>query len=132
MKIRMSDRGASIGLTTSVLADSILEADGQENIFTPLIGKGVRLFIDGRPADSILLEINKNLKDMENSNNAYKEFKNLLDKADNSLHDKSLSKEDLNTLRSTIEEAKNTEKAKITDYAKDLAKKIIEYSDKDK
>lgn len=65
--------GAGFGLaTTSVVADSILEAGGQEKRFTSLIGNGVKLFIGGKPADSIVIERNKNINKMESSNNAHK------------------------------------------------------------
>lgn len=40
----------------------MLEAGNQEKIFTPLIGKGVKLFVNNRPADEILLEIKKKYK----------------------------------------------------------------------
>lgn len=46
------------------MVDSILEAGGQEKVFTPLIGKGVKLFVNNRPADDVLLGIKKNIKNL--------------------------------------------------------------------
>jgi hypothetical protein len=40
----------------------MLEAGNQEKIFTPLIGRGVKFFVNGRPADETLLAINKKYK----------------------------------------------------------------------
>ena len=56
---------AGLGLVgTSFLIDSMLEAGNQEKVFTPLIGKGVKFFINGRPADDVLLGINKDIKNL--------------------------------------------------------------------
>ena len=37
----------------SLIADTILETGGQDKIFTPLLGKGVKFLIKGKPADNI-------------------------------------------------------------------------------
>lgn len=53
--------------TTSVVADTILEAGGQEKVFTPLIGKGVKFIIGGKLADKHILDIEKNVKKLQDS-----------------------------------------------------------------
>lgn len=63
----------SAGLVgTSFLIDSMLEAGGQEKVFTPLIGKGVKLFINNTPADNVLLDIKKDIKNLEDSKTSCK------------------------------------------------------------
>ena len=48
---------AGLGLVgTSFLVDSMLEAGNQEKIFTPLIGKGVKFFVNNKPADETFLK----------------------------------------------------------------------------
>jgi len=57
---------AGLGLVgTSFLIDSMLEAGNQEKVFTPLIGKGVKFFVNGRPADEVLLGIYKDIKTLK-------------------------------------------------------------------
>lgn len=67
-KYRCQVGSAGLGLVgTSFLIDSMLEAGGQEKVFTPftpLIGKGVKLFINNRPADDVLLDIKKDIKNL--------------------------------------------------------------------
>ena len=124
---------AGLGLVgTSFLVDSMLEAGGQEKVFTPLIGKGVKFFVNGRPADEILVSINKDIKNLEDSKKRYQEIKDLFNKADNALDSKDFTKKDIDSIKSTIEEVKNMEKSKVTDHANSLAKKIKEYSEKNK
>ena len=56
---------AGLGLVgTSFMIDSILEAGNHEKVFTPLIGKGVKFVVGERPADNVLSEMNKNIKEM--------------------------------------------------------------------
>ena len=57
------------------------------------------------------------------------EIKDLFNKAKGTLDSKDFSKQDIDSIKSTINEVKNMEKAKVTDYAEELAKKIKEYSD---
>lgn len=124
---------AGLGLVgTSFMIDSILEAGNQEKVFTPLIGKGVKFIVNGRPADDILSGINKDIKNLESSKKRYNEISDLLSKANNSLDSSDFSKEDLDSIKSTIDEVKKMEKSKITDYSKDLALKIREFSDNSK
>jgi len=67
-KIGCQVGSTGIGLAgTSVIADSILEAGGQEKVFTPLIGKGVKFIIGGKSADSLHVNINNDLKNLKNS-----------------------------------------------------------------
>lgn len=110
----------------------MLEAGNQEKIFTPLIGRGVKFFVNGRPADETLLAINKNIKNLEDSKKKYQEISDLFNKAESALDSKDFSKQDIDSIKSTIEQVKKMEKSKVTDYAKDLAKKIKEYSEKNK
>lgn len=124
---------AGLGLVgTSFLIDSMLEAGGQQKVFTPLIGKGVKLFVNNRPADDILLGIKKDIKGLEDSKASYKEITDLFDKADKALDSKDFSKQDLDSIKSSIKEIKAMEKAKLSDYSEELAKKIKQYSDKSK
>lgn len=58
---------------TSVIADTILEAGGQEKIFTPFIGKGVKLIIEGKPADSLFTEIDKDIKNIKDTKTKFDE-----------------------------------------------------------
>ena len=120
---------AGLGLVgTSFMIDSILEAGNQEKVFTPLIGKGVKLIVNGRPADDILSGINKDIKNLEESKKRYKEISDLFNKADAALDQKEFKKEEIDSIKSTIDEIKKMERSKITDYSSDLAKKIREYS----
>ena len=67
-KIGCQVGSTSIGLAgTSVIADTILEAGGQEKIFTPLIGKGVNFLVGGRSADSLQVGLNNNLKNIKDT-----------------------------------------------------------------
>ena len=56
------------------------------------------------------------------------EISDLFNKAEGALDSKDFSKQDIDSIKSTINEVKNMEKAKVTDYAEELAKKIKEYS----
>lgn len=124
---------AGLGLVgTSFLIDSMLEAGNQEKVFTPLMGKGVKFFINGRPADETLLAIKKDIKNLEDSKKKYQEISDLFNKAEGALDSKDFSKQDINSIKSTIEKVKKMEKSKVTEYAKDLAKKIKDYSEKNK
>ena len=70
---------AGLGLVgISFMIDSILEAGNQEKVFTPLIGKGVKFIVNGRPADYILSGINKDIKNLESSKKRYNEISDLL------------------------------------------------------
>lgn len=110
----------------------MLEAGNQEKIFTPLIGRGVKFFVNGRPADEALLAINKNIKNLEDSKKIYQEISDLFNKAEGGLDSKDFSKQDLDQIKSTINEVKKMEKAKLSDYAEELAKKIKQYSENNK
>lgn len=56
---------AGLGLVgTSFMIDSMLVAGNHEKVFTPLISKGVKFFVGGKPAYNVLLDINKSLKEM--------------------------------------------------------------------
>lgn len=124
---------AGLGLVgTSFLIDTMLEAGNQEKVFTPLIGKGVNFFVNGRPADDILLGIKNDTRNLELSNKTFKEVADLLKNAEASLDQENsdFSKSEIHELKSIISKIKETEKTKITDLAGDLAKKIREYSEK--
>lgn len=111
----------------SVVADTILEAGGQDKIFTPLLGKGVKLWIKDKPADSLYTEINNDIKKIKDTKDKFNELVKLSEQCDLS-DDKAFSKEDRESVKSALEEIKNMEKSKLQFYAKDLAKKIKEYS----
>ena len=110
----------------------MLEAGNPEKVFTPLIGKGVNFFVNGRPADDILLGIKNDTRNLELSKKTFKEVADLLKNAEESLDQENsdFSKSEIHELKSIISKIKDTEKTKITDLAGDLAKKIREYSDK--
>ena len=120
-----------VGLaTSSVVADTILEAGGQEKVFTPLIGKGVKLLVGGKPADSLFTEIDRDIKNIKETKTRFEELKILAEKCDWSDNtDGGFSKQDSESLKSALNEAKNMEKAKLSGYAEELAKKIKQYSD---
>jgi hypothetical protein len=124
---------AGLGLVgTSFLIDSMLEAGNQEKVFTPLIGKGVNFFVNGRPADDILLGIKNDTRNLELNKKTFNEVASILKEAEKSLdHENSdFSKLEIHELKSVIKNIRDAEKTKITDLASDLAKKIREYSDK--
>ena len=129
-KIGCQVGSTGIGLAgASVITDTVLEAGGQEKIFTPLIGKGVKFIIGGKPADNLFVNIEKNVKDIENSKNVLNNIKNLSEACDSSLTNSDLTKNEVESVRSALDEVKKLEKSKLQFYAKQLAKKIKEYSD---
>ena len=125
---------ASLGLVgTSFLIDSMLEAGNQEKIFTPLIGKGVKFFVKGKPADEILLGIKNDTRNLEVSKKRFDEVASILKNAEEALDKNSdFTKSEIQELRHAIKETKNAEQVKITDLSADLAKKIREYSNNNK
>jgi len=125
---------AGLGLVgTSFLIDSMLEAGNQEKVFTPLIGKGVKFFVKGNPADEILLGIKNDTRNLEVSKKTFNEVTNMLKEAEKTLDNNSdFSKEEIHELKSIIKKIKDTEQVKITDLAVNLAKKIREYSNSNK
>lgn len=123
---------ASSGLSiagASVVVDTLLEAGGQEKVFTPLLGKGVRFFVRGKPIDGLYTEINDDIRRLKNAKDRFEELKELTEVCDTN-DEEVFSKEDQKAIKSILEEVKNIEKSKLQFYAKDLAKKIREYSDK--
>lgn len=123
---------AGLGLVgTSFMIDSILEAGDKEKIFTPL-PKGVKLFVLGKPADQTLIEIKNNIKNLQDSKKTFEEIRNMFNQVEGALDSKDFSKQYIDSIKSTISEIKNMGKSKVTDYAKDLSKKIREYSEKNK
>lgn len=129
-KIGCQVGSAGIGLAgTSVIADTILEAGGQEKVFTPLIGKGVKFIIGGRSADSLYVDINNDLKNLKISQTKFDEIKKLAEQCDSTLNTNDLSKDEVESIKSALNEVKELEKSKLQFYAKDLAKKIKKYSD---
>lgn len=129
-KIGCRVSSASVGLAGgSVIADTILEAGGQEKVFTPMIGKGVKFMIGGKPADSYYKDINANLKDLKTTKERLEEINRLAKQCDSALDSNDLSKDEINSVRSAIDEVKKMEKSKLQSYAKDLASKIKEYSE---
>lgn len=123
---------AGLGLVgTSFMIDSMLEAGNQEKVFTPLIGKGVKFMVNGKPADELLSSINKDVKNLEESKKRFKEISDIFDKAGSALGS-DFTEKDVNSIKSEIEKIKQMESSKIGEYAKDLSKKIKEYSEKNK
>ncbi len=132
-KIGCQVGSAGIGLVgTSVITDTILEAGGQEKVFTPLIGKGVKYIIGGKPADNLFVNINKDVKNLKDSRDVLDNVKKLAEQCDSLLDTKDLTKDEVQSIRSALLEVKKLEKSKLQSYAKDLAKKIREYSDENK
>lgn len=89
-------------------------------------------FVKGKPGDEILLSIKNDTRNLEINKKAFDDVTNTLKEAEKALDNSDFTKEEIHELRSVIEEIKHTEKIKITDLAADLAKKIREYSDKNK
>jgi hypothetical protein len=121
---------ASSGISlagASVVADTILEAGGQERVFTPLLGKGVKLWVKGKPVDTLFTEINSDIKNLKTSKDRFEELRKLVEDY-NWDSDKAISKEDSEAIKSALEEAKKMEKSELQARAKILAKKIREYS----
>jgi hypothetical protein len=117
-----------IGLAgASVITYTILEAGGQEKVFTPLLGKGVKFIIGNKPADSIFANINKDIKNVDNSKDILYNIKKLSEQCESSLNTRDLSKDDVESIKSALDEIKKLEKSKLQYYAKDLAQKIKEY-----
>lgn len=56
----------------------------------------------------------------------------MLEKVEGALDSEDFSKKDIDSIKSTIDEVKNMEKKKITDYATELAKNIRKFSENDK
>lgn len=113
------------------VADTILEAGGQEKVFTPLLGKGVKLWVRGKLVDSLFAEIDKDVRRIKDTKDRFDELKKLTEQCDWS-DENAFSKEDRESIKSALEEVKNMEKSQLQSYAKDLAKKIKEYSDSNK
>ena len=115
----------------SVVADTILEAGGQEKIFTPLLGKGVKLWVKGKSVDNLYNDIDSNIRKMKESKDRFDQLKKLAEQCDWN-NDEALSKQDRESIKSAIEEVKNMEKSELQSYAKHLVKNIKEYSDNNK
>ena len=121
---------AGLGLVgTSFMIDSILEAGNHEKVFTPLIGKGVKMTVGSKPADSILSDINKRVKEMEDNKKRLDELNTLFDRANNTMNTGDFSKKDIDSITSVMEEIKNMEKSQLKRFSDNLAKKIKEYSE---
>ena len=130
--------GCQVGSTglglvgTSFMIDSMLEAGNHEKVFTPIIGKGVKFMVGGTPADNILSEMNKNMKQIEDSKKRLEEIKKLFDKTDNVMKSSDFDKKDIDSIKSVMHEIKNMEKSKLQQHTNELAKKIREYSNDNK
>lgn len=120
---------AGLGLVgTSFMLDSMLEAGNQEKIFTPLIGKEVKFIVGGKPADAILSEIKRNLDEIESNKKRLEEVNKLFDKTNNIMDYKDFSKKEIDSIKAAVEEVKNMEESQLQRSAKELAKKIRDYS----
>lgn len=62
---------------TSVIADTILEAGGQEKLFTPFLGKGARLIIGGKSVDQDFSKMYQDIKIIKDTEMRFKELKKL-------------------------------------------------------
>ena len=125
---------AGLGLVGSgFLIDQILEAGGQQKVFTPLIGNGVKFFVNGHTQETqtLLDEIKKQTKDLENFKEQQKAVEESLDKAEKALDNStSFTKDDLKELKKGLKEMRDADNKKLYDMAKDLAKNIKKYSEK--
>ena len=120
---------AGLGLVgTSFLLDSILEAGNQEKVFTPLIGKGVRLIVNGKPADSVFIDIQKDMNKVNSVKKRLEDIDNLFENAKTMEDCKHFTKKDIESIRSGIAEMKSKEESNLQSEAKALAKKIKDYS----
>lgn len=127
---------ASSGISlagASVVVYTILEAGGQDKIFTPLLGKGIKLWVKGKLVYTLYTEIDNNIRNIKDSKKRLEEINSLFNSDTNdALNSSGLSKEDIDFIKSTIDEVRNMEHSKLQFYAKDLAKKIKEYSKNNK
>lgn len=126
---------SGLGLVGSgFLIDQILEAGGQQKVFTPLIGKGVHFFAYGQPVEgqSLLDEIKKQTKDLESFKQQHTAVKETLDQAEKALDNNStqFTQDDLKDLKKSLQEMRDLDSKKLSDMAKDLAENIRKYSDK--
>jgi alanyl-tRNA synthetase len=97
------------------------------------LGKGVKLLVKGKPVDTLFTEIDDSVKNMKDSKKRLEEINNLFNaEANDALNSSGLSKEDINCIKSTMDEVRNMEHSKLQFYAKDLAKKIKEYTKNNK
>lgn len=110
-----------------------MEAGGQDKVFTPLLGKGVKLLVKGKSVDTLYTEIDNNVKNIKDSKKRLDEISSIFDKkAEDALYSSGLSKEDIDCIKFTINEIKSMEHFILQFYAKDLSKKIREYSENNK
>jgi hypothetical protein len=75
--------------------------------------------------------MNNDIKKLNDAKKRYEELIKLSEQAEWS-NDDSLSKEDKKAIKSALEEVKNMEKSKLQSCARDLAKKIRDYSNDNK
>ena len=94
-----------------------------------MTGKGVKFIVGGIPADKILSELNKNLKETEDTKKRIQELKKLFDKTKGVMSSGDFSEDEIKSIKSALDEVKEMEKTKLQSCFKDLAKKIKEYSD---
>lgn len=86
--------------------------------------------IGGTPADSFHVSINNDLKNIKNTKDSLDQIKILSQQCESALDSSDLSKADTGSIKSALDEVQKIEKSKLQYYAKDLAKKIRDYSEK--
>lgn len=133
-KIGCTIGSAGVGVaTTSVVVDTLLEAAGEEKIFTPLLGKGVKLILGGKAADTRYLEIQEKLKTLKNTKSKILELKEIQDKLSN-LKDETgtsfFSSEDLKLIKKSFDEMLHMEENDLQNKGKELSKTIKDITDK--
>lgn len=68
-------------------------AGGLDKIFTPLLGKGLKFWIKGKPADCFYTDINNHLKNIKDSKDKLNELAKISEQCDK-IVDKLYSKQD--------------------------------------
>ncbi len=103
-----------------------------KKIFTPLLGKGLNIFIKGKPADELYANIDKDLKNLKTTKEKVDQLKKLVEQSESTINSNDFSKQDSDAIKSILDELKEMEVSKLQSQAKDLAKKIREYRDNNK
>ena len=116
----------------SIVVDTLLEASGQEKIFTPLLGKGVKFLIGGKSADTYHIAFQEKIKNMESTRKRLTEIRSLQESLDSTIEDTGVSmfsKEDIKIMRNTLNGLIETEETDLQKQVKDLRKNIKDHYD---
>lgn len=120
-----------VGLVgTSVLIDGILEAGGQEKVFTPLMGKGIKFIIGGQPADSMFNDLQKRLSVLKEVKARVEEAKKFEQATAESLKGLGLDTATANEIQKEVTELLAIESKDFEKAAIDLKDQIKKYKNR--